>query len=155
MLFIARPPFKVNKLLMFFLTYCQVGILQDNFRILPICCLWNYFLWIGMKLAWRCAHLPGLLFALGIFSIPFVIFPQNYTAKCVLNCFQSPFYPTWLMIQRSCGSLATARSRVWASGWVWEDSRSLSVRGWNSCPWFQSDLMAVALCLGRSPALRF
>lgn len=89
MLFIARPPFKANKLWTFFLTYCHVGILQDNFRILPICCFWNYFLWIGMKLAWRCAHLPGLLFALGMFSIPFVIFPQNYTAKCVLNCFHS------------------------------------------------------------------
>ncbi len=151
-LFFARPPFKANILWMFFLTCHQVRIHQDNFRISPVCCIW-----IGMKLAWCCTCLPGLLFALGMLSIPSVIFPQNYTASCILNCFQSPLYPTWLlrlMIQRSCGSLATARSSVWASGGVWEDTRSLSKQGWSCCPWFQSDPLAVALCLVRSLALR-
>ncbi|KAL1270612.1 hypothetical protein QQF64_029628 [Cirrhinus molitorella] len=59
------------------------------------------------------------------------------------------------MIKRSCGSLATALSSVWASGGVREDTRSLSERGWSCGPCVQRDPLAVPLCLVRFPALRF
>lgn len=65
------------------LTCGQVWIRQNNFRILLVCCFWNYFLWIGMKLAWRCTCLPGLLFALGILypfcNISTELYSQMYT----------------------------------------------------------------------------
>lgn len=83
MLFIARPPFKANKLQMLFLVYCQVGILQDNFRILPVCCVWNYFLWIGYEVGMTLCSLSRITLCPGDVLNPFCnISTELYSQVC-------------------------------------------------------------------------